>query len=696
MKSFLNIKADKLLCLIGLCCSILLGHALEARQIIAIQGLDNTVLNYDVTIFEDSLNQYQLKDILELTSFRKLNTAAPFNSESSYWLQVQLHSNLVEKQELLLNLGRWGSIQVWIQDQKTTDDLYETSGSLLPLEMRSFEHYEPLIPLTIQPNTNYHVYARLKGDMIFFSPEKLVIKAETKKHFQKRNEIRFISQGLFFGIIIVMALYNFIIFLAVKDISYFYYILSIIGIGLYFTYFYGFSLEYLWPNNPFWDAHSFAFIVPLTGWARIQFTRYYLHTPRNLPAGDQFLKVLFVACTIPMIIAGLSLWFGKDWLVPAIYVIATINFFVLASMLVTSYIIYTKGYKPALFFLIANLLFVLGAILFIFREVNLLPDHFFTRYVVQVGVVAQVVLFSLGLSNRLTRTQHELAQQKVAKERLEREKEIERKLLIEKQKEELEEEVANRTQDLQEKKKELEISITKLRDSEQQLRELNELKDKLFSVIAHDLRSPLSTLDSFLNLLTKHSHKLSPEQLDKLSVQTKQSLANLSLLLDNLLQWAFSHMQSHLIRPEKINLGEAIDHNLVLAQLEANQKSINLVKQITDDGVIEADKDMLDFVLRNLLNNAIKFSNKGGTVYVMAKHVNEQWQISIRDEGVGISEDNLTKVLDKEMFYSSRGTQQEKGIGIGLSLCQEFVQKHGGTLWVESKEGQGATFHFTI
>ncbi|MGB0526003.1 MAG: sensor histidine kinase [Flammeovirgaceae bacterium] len=668
-----------------------------SQQKTAIQGLEGGQLIYEIAVLEDSLNQLEFEQVVRSNLFSKSIDPADFepNASASYWLKISLQAHVEKEAYVLLNLGPWGMIEAWINGN-LRDSTFETSGSLLPINQRTFEYYQPLIPITLKPATEYELIARLKGGMERFNPNQLTLQAETQKHFQNQNNVRLISQGLFFGIIIVMALYNAIIFLAVKDISYLYYILSIIGIGLYFTNYYGFSIEFLWPSSPLWDAHSFAFIVPLTGWARIQFTRHYLHTHQYLKLSDQFLKILFASFGLPMLIAVLSLWFQKDWLSASIYLVAVINFLVLTTMLVASYLIYQKGYKPAIFFLIANLLFVFGNMLFIFREINLLTDSFFTRYVVQFGVVAQVVLFSLGLANRLTRTQTELAQQKLDKERLKREKEVERKRLIEKQKEELEEEVANRTQDLKLKKEELEISIGKLQDSEQQLRELNELKDKLFSVIAHDLRSPLSTLDSFLNILTKHSHKLSQQQLDKLSIQTKQSLSNLSLLLDNLLQWAFAHMHSHQILLKEVNLNQVIEKNMDLVRLEAQQKSIQLRQDTVSEAVLQVDEDMLDFVLRNLLNNAIKFSHKNGTVSIKTQQDATNWLISVQDEGVGIAAEDLQKVLDQDTFFSSRGTQQEKGIGIGLSLCQAFIKQHGGMLWVESEKGKGATFHFTL
>jgi len=163
-----------------------------------------------------------------------------------------------------------------------------------------------------------------------------------------------------------------------------------------------------------------------------------------------------------------------------------------------------------------------------------------------------------------------------------------------------------------------------------------------------------------------------------------------------LLQWAFAHMKSHNIHLDEVDLNQAIEENMALVQLEANQKGIRLIKKVTDAGLLRADKDMLDFVLRNLLNNAIKFSHKNGQIIIKSEENADHWLISVQDEGVGIAAEDLSKVLNKETFFSSRGTQQEKGIGIGLTLCQEFIHQHGGSLWVESQKDMGATFYFTL
>ncbi len=663
-----------------------------SRQVLEVEGSNDWTLQYQLDILTDTLGLYGLEQVQQQT-FKPIQSYSTFKPEHTYWLRLQLNS--AEASTLLFRFGRWGAIEVHSPDSNTANqEQPKINGALLPLEKRCFQYYLPIIPLEL-PQGKSTLFVKLQGKLSQYTPQTITLKVETPEHFYTENGVRLTTQGLFFGIIIVMALYNAIIFFAVKDISYIYYILSIIGIGLYFSNFYGFALGYFWPSAPLWDVHSFAFIVPLTGLARIQFTRHYLHTRKYFNLGEKFLKILFLACLVPMIIAGTGLLLGEDWIPLAITTVAIVNFCVLASMLVASFLTYKKGYKPAIFFFIANLLFVLGAILFIFREVELFPDNFFTRYIVQFGVVAQVVLFSLGLANRLNQIQQELTQQRFARERLKRDREVERKRLIEKQKEELEEEVANRTHDLQIKTKELEVSVGKLQESEQRLLELNELKNKLFSVIAHDLRSPLSTLDSFLNILTKHSHKLSKEKLDALSIQTKQSLSNLSLLLDNLLQWAFAHMNTYQIQFEEVDLGEAISKSISLIALEAEQKSIDIVNNDPCPAV-KADKDMLDFVLRNLLNNAIKFSHKSGKVRVGVKQDIRHCTISVQDEGIGIPAEDLDKVLDKETFFSSRGTQQEGGIGIGLSLCQGFISQHGGKLWVESQEGQGATFYFTL
>jgi signal transduction histidine kinase len=493
-----------------------------------------------------------------------------------------------------------------------------------------------------------------------------------------------------------MALYNLVIYFSIKDVSFLYYVLSLLGIGLYFMFYYGFALELLWQNAPYWNAHCFAVIVPSTRIFWILFTQSYLHLPEILPQWNKILNYLIILYLVPFFSGLFNYFTGYDTSSFTVAWIGVVGVMVLSMMILMGILSYRKGYQPALYFLIANMFFSFGSIMFILREAGFLTDTFVTRYSVQIGVIIQVVLFSLGLANRLNQAQKAVIQKDLEKANLEREKEIEKKQLIENQRLQLENEVKERTADLQEKTEELEITVQKLQESEQNLLELNHIKDKFFSIISHDLRSPMATLNSFLNILVNFSDNFSPAELQNLARRTQKSVGGLTELLDNLLQWARSQMNHIQFEPQKVNLYHLVQSTANLLATSIEEKQIDLKIEIPEDLSVFADQNMLSFVFRNLLINAFKFTPSQGKVMVSAKAVDNQLVVSVSDNGVGISPENLTKIFLVQQHFSTRGTENEKGIGLGLLLCKEFIEKHQGKIWVESKEGKGTTFTFIL
>ncbi|MFA0961206.1 7TM diverse intracellular signaling domain-containing protein [Roseivirga sp. BDSF3-8] len=607
----------------------------------------------------------------------------PYTHEGSVWTAMEIVNEGNTNAEVVLPVGNIPVAVLYLPDGRKL-----RTGVFLPVEERSYAFHSPIFSFTVAPGRHsYFMKLQTKGRIAppqSFTAELIPAKAQLQA---ERN--RLFSQGLFIGIILVMALYNFSLYLTVRDISYLYYVLSIMGIGLYFMFYYGFTREYLWPGAPVWDAYSFAFIVPLTGLARIMFTRSYLHTSRLLPLADKFLKLLFVLYMVPLGMGGGCLLLGLPWYEGIIDVIGVLGTMVLATMLVAGVITWYGGYTPALFFTLANVLFVLGTNVFIFKEMGLYEDNFVSRYAAQVGVIAQVVLFSLGLAYRLKRARQEAAEQKLAAKRMELEKEAERKQLIEKQKAELERTVAERTQELRE-------SIDRLQESETGLRQLNKVKDKLFSVVSHDLRGPVATLDSFINIITHHAASVTPEELLLLSGKTRQSVNNLSFLLDNLLNWSRSQMGTLVYNPESFTLREVVQQNIELHTPVAETKKITLVANVHPQLAVVADRSMTDFIIRNLLSNAIKFTKPYGTVKISAAMADEQVQVMVTDTGIGMPQETLDRIMEPESTYSTRGTHKEPGTGLGLLLVKEFLEKHGAVLCVESREGEGSSFSFLM
>lgn len=235
-----------------------------------------------------------------------------------------------------------------------------------------------------------------------------------------------------------------------------------------------------------------------------------------------------------------------------------------------------------------------------------------------------------------------------------------------------------------------------LKVKENHIAKMNIIKDKFFVILSHDLRSPLATIKGFLNILLQHpdsvSEDLKRETLEKLSKSLELQLE----LLTNLLDWSSTQVDEIKFSPEKISIGIIIDKNIELLATKSNHKEIVIINDLEDNFSINADKNMVDFVIRNLLSNALKFTNPKGRILISGKQNKDEIEISISDNGVGISEKSMKYILKSGIHFSTTGTANEKGTGFGLLLCKEFIEKHGGKLKIKSSEGEGTLVSFTI
>ena len=226
-----------------------------------------------------------------------------------------------------------------------------------------------------------------------------------------------------------------------------------------------------------------------------------------------------------------------------------------------------------------------------------------------------------------------------------------------------------------------------------ELEQLNQVKDKFFSIISHDLRSPMNALLGILNLL--ENNQLKPEEFTKLTKELKIQFNHTKTLIGNLLDWALLQMDKLKIVPEKINLRTMVDENFKMLN-SLHLKETNLVNQIKEGSIAWADTNMINLIFRNLILNGIKFTENGGTITVSAQDSGNEFTIAVADNGVGINEDIQKILFEKTTGYSSRGTANEKGTGLGLILCKEFVERNGGKIWLTSESGKGSTFFFTV
>ncbi len=227
----------------------------------------------------------------------------------------------------------------------------------------------------------------------------------------------------------------------------------------------------------------------------------------------------------------------------------------------------------------------------------------------------------------------------------------------------------------------------------QELEQLNKVKDKFFSIISHDLRSPVNALAGLLDLLDRGAIK--PEELPMALKELRTRFNHTRTLLNNLLDWTLLQMDKLNLQATKISLHALVEENIALLT-SLHQKNISLVNQVSPLAYALADSNTINLVIRNLLTNALKFTNDGGEIVIGAEEKNNEWIVSVRDNGVGMSPEVRNMLFDKINPYSTRGTANEKGTGLGLILCKEFVEKNHGRIWVDSEEGKGSTFWFSV
>ncbi|MBD0776197.1 tetratricopeptide repeat-containing sensor histidine kinase [Maribacter sp. ANRC-HE7] len=241
---------------------------------------------------------------------------------------------------------------------------------------------------------------------------------------------------------------------------------------------------------------------------------------------------------------------------------------------------------------------------------------------------------------------------------------------------------------------ELYDKTAKLVENEKELREINETKDKLFSIIGHDLRGPIGAFQGLLQLYK--NGEIDSKDFLQFIPKLRSDIDNISFTLNNLLSWGRTQMNGSTTKPSIVSLENLVQENINLLEETAKVKSIRIKNKVKVNTLCWSDSDHIDIVIRNLLSNAIKFTPEGGQITINADEHSTSWEISVRDTGVGIDAETQKKLFNKNSNITTYGTNDEKGTGLGLSLCMELVKKNKGKIWVESVIPNGSCFYFKL
>jgi PAS domain S-box-containing protein len=229
-----------------------------------------------------------------------------------------------------------------------------------------------------------------------------------------------------------------------------------------------------------------------------------------------------------------------------------------------------------------------------------------------------------------------------------------------------------------------------------ELDHLNQTKDRFFSIISHDLRTPFSPILGFSEILTDELDSLSKEEIREYALNIFKSAKNTYDLLDNLLIWANSHSGDIVLKMEMLNLKQLIDNEISIAAVTAGRKGVLIENKVDFESCVVADKNTLKTVVRNLISNAVKYSNSGEVVVVKSSINQGNMVVSVSDNGIGMDSDTLNALFSRRDVVSRPGTSKEAGTGLGLVLCKEFVELNNGSIWAESREGTGSKLSFSL
>lgn len=252
---------------------------------------------------------------------------------------------------------------------------------------------------------------------------------------------------------------------------------------------------------------------------------------------------------------------------------------------------------------------------------------------------------------------------------------------------------------IEEEAAKMNIDNYKLEESEQKLQELNAAKDKLFSIIGHDLRNPFFIISSYSDMLKEDYGRLTDKERDRIVNTIGDTARYAHRLLENLLNWARSQTGRMEYTPSPLQLKKIVSSSLEVLYFQAQKKNITISIEIPVYLMVRADKNMIDTILRNLAANAVKFTEPGGSVKITASDFNEFVKVTVEETGIGLSDKDVSKLFKIDTKNNEIGGPKgvkEKGTGLGLIICKEFVERHGGQIWAESEVGKGSQFYFTI
>ncbi|MGZ3859965.1 MAG: sensor histidine kinase [Flavisolibacter sp.] len=625
-------------------------------------------------------------------------------SASAYWLKLDLENATDER--IFLEIGNTALNDIQLYEPSGRNGVIDHhAGSWQPFRDRELQHVDYIFPLSLPRGARQVLYLRVQHARGTQFP----LLAGTLKAFYKTAGTRNVMEGIYYGFMLLMILYNLFIFFSLRDRSYIYYVIYIFMMGLLNASINGYAFRYFWPSLPVFNQYE-DIIAALVGISGILFATAFLNTRVNAPYFHRLFRMLLVCYLLIIGIVVTGRFMLGTILVELTSLILVLSFFAAAWQTLT------RGYKPARFFLIAWTLLLLSVIVFILKDFDILPYNSFTVSSMQIGSAIEAVLLSLALANKINVYKKEKHQAQL--ETL-RSLEENRKLITE-QNVLLEKKVAERTGEWQSANRELIRAMDNLKATQAQLLQKEKMASlgELTAGIAHEIQNPLNFVNNFSEINVELSREIL-EEISRLEIEAsdKNNLEELIHSLveneakinrhgkraDSIVKGMLQHSRSQTGTKEFFDINTLADEYLRLSYhgLKARDKNFQSLYETDLDqsiGKLHIVPQDMGRVLLNLFNNAFYSVNEKKKilnssfqprVQLQTKRMEDRVEIRIRDNGSGIP----TRVIDKifQPFFTTKPTGE--GTGLGLSLSYDIITKvHHGEMKVNTHEGEFAEF----
>lgn len=593
-------------------------------------------------------------------------------SDITYWLRFRVQNPSSFHPYLEIRNAALDSVEYFLVSNDGILLHRELTGNDVKIAHRSLRSSKLILNMQLPDAGIYTCYLKISSKS---SAVSVPMRIASLEQFFESHSTENTLQGIYFGLIVFLFIYNLFLFASIKDTSYLYFALFIGTSGFLFSLYSGFTNEvmwYLWPKNQYFISLFAALSVTFL----ILFSNRFLYSR----ARRQFLQYWFLALmliNIPLVVLDL---FGFHSL--AIKLILYNSIVALIFQMYLAVKSWNDGFKPARYYLMAWSFHVLGMIVSLILVAFSLNAGINIYEILQITSTISIFLMSFALSKKINLyiESRDRARDLALRTALENEQ------LISNQNQMLEQRVVQRTIDLEQ-------TIDTLSKQRKDLQDANRFKDKIFSIISHDLKSPITSLAGLLQIMRLKT--LNEEERSRAISSLEIALKGTKNLLDNILAWASKHPGT-VEENQEIELHGLVNELFEIFHYQALSKNISLINLMEKNFHIISNQNMLQLVLRNLISNALKFTPKNGAIEVGMRQDFPNLEIFVKDSGIGMTKEMIAKLFRSDEHNSTRGTENEKGTGLGLKLCKEFLDKYDGSIHVESEPRQGSTFTITL